>query len=146
MKEKKNDSRVKTRKGGLERKWENFWRLMGRTNRRMKGQRPNSIRSLYEVFHPFRNQNIFKTRFIISEKSSFWLEALKNWWSLLEISEWGIDLEFDNLAQKIYLHNLVEQKEWHVSKALFFWKKKNSLKIKHLKKIHFSSFWIWQFE
>ena len=29
---------------------------------------------------------------------------------MLEISEWGIDLEFDDLTQKIYLHNLVEQK------------------------------------
>ena len=48
----------KPEKGSLEQKWENFWRLMGRTNRRMKGQRPDSIRSLYEVFHPFRNQNL----------------------------------------------------------------------------------------
>ena len=34
----------------------------------------------------------------------------KNWWSLLEISEWGTDLEFDDLAQKICFQNLVEQK------------------------------------
>ena len=51
----------------------------------------------------------------------FNLRSPKNWWSLLEISEWGIYLESDDLAQKIYFHNLVEQKEWHVSKALF-WK------------------------
>ena len=57
------------------------------------------------------NQNILKTWFIIQEKSSsFWLKAPKKWWSLLEISEWGIDLESDDLAQKIYFHNLVEQK------------------------------------
>ena len=33
----------------------------------------------------------------------------------------GIDLESNDLAQKIYFHNLVKQKEWHVFKA-FFWK------------------------
>ena len=45
----------------------------------------------------------------------------KNWWTLLEIFEWGIDLESDDLAQKIYFHNLVEQKGWHIPEA-FFWK------------------------
>ena len=54
---------------------------------------------------------------------------------MLEISEWGIDLESDDLAQKICFRNLVEQKEWHVFKA--FSGKINFLKIKHLKKIHF---------
>ena len=58
---------------------------------------------------------------------------------MLEISEWGIDLEFDDLAQKIYLHNLVEQKGGGTFPRLFFGKM-NSLKIKHLKKIHFFSF------
>ena len=59
MKEKrKNDSRVKTRKGGLEQKQENFQRLVGGANRRMKGQRPDSIQSLYEVLYPFQNQNL----------------------------------------------------------------------------------------
>ena len=29
---------------------------------------------------------------------------------MLEISEWDMNLEFDDLAQKIYHHNLVEQK------------------------------------
>ena len=52
----KNDSRVKTRKGGLEQKWENFRKLMGEANRRMKGQRPDSIRNLYEVLYPSQNQ------------------------------------------------------------------------------------------
>ena len=65
----------------------------------------------------------------------FDLRLLKNWWSLFETSEWGIDLESDDLAQKIYFHNLVEQKGWLVS--VVFWKKMTSLKIKHLKKIHF---------
>ena len=54
----------------------------------------------------------------------------KNWWSLLEISEWGIDLESDDLAQKIYFHNLVEQKGWHVSKAFFFFCKNDFLENK----------------
>ena len=65
------------------------------------------------------NQNIFKTWFIIPEKSSpFWLKASKKIGDL-EISEWGIDLESDDLAQKIYFHNLVQQKGWHVFKAFF---------------------------
>ena len=61
---------------------------------------------------------------------------------MLEISEWGIDLEFDDLAQKIYLPNLVEQKGEmaRFQGPFFFSGKMNSLKIKHLKKIHFFSF------
>ena len=51
--ERKNDSRVKTRKGW---KQENFWSFMGEANRKMKGQWPNSIWSLYEVFYPLQNQ------------------------------------------------------------------------------------------
>ena len=39
----KNDSRVKTRKDGLEQKRENSQRLVGEANGRMKGQRPNNI-------------------------------------------------------------------------------------------------------
>ena len=54
----KNDSRVKTRKGGLEQKQENFQRLMGGANRKMKEQRPDSIRSLYEVLYPFQNWKV----------------------------------------------------------------------------------------
>ena len=54
--ERKNDSRVKTRKGSLEQKRENFQRLVGRANRKMKGQRPDSIRNLYEVLYPSQNQ------------------------------------------------------------------------------------------
>ena len=44
---------------------------------------------------------------------------------MLEVSEWGIDLEFDDLAQKIYLPNLVEQKgEVARFQGLFFFLKK----------------------
>ena len=42
----------------------------------------------------------------------------------------------NDLAQKIYFHNLVQAKwGWHISKV--FSGKMSSLKIKHLKKIHF---------
>ena len=47
----------------------------------------------------------------------------------------GINLEFDDLVQKIYFHNLVEQRGG--SFPWPFFEKMNSLKIKHLKKIHF---------
>ena len=69
----------------------------------------------------------------------------KNWWSLLEIFEWGIDLESDDLAQKIYFRNLVKKKGVAHFQGLFSGKM-NSLKIKHLKKIHFFSLnmAIWQ--
>ena len=39
----KRDSRVKTQKDSLEQKRENFRRLMGRANQRMKGQQLGSI-------------------------------------------------------------------------------------------------------
>ena len=42
----------KPKKGSLEQKWENSQRLTGKANRRMKGQRPDNIRSIYEVFTP----------------------------------------------------------------------------------------------
>ena len=50
----------------------------------------------------------FQTQFIILEKSSsFWLKApQKNWWSLLENLRMG---HSNDLAQKIYFHNLVRQ-------------------------------------
>ena len=68
---------------------------------------------------------IFQNLIYYSWKVIFFfdLRLLKNWWSLLEISEWGIDLKFDDLAQKIYFHNLVKQKGWHISEA-FSWKNK----------------------
>ena len=56
--ERKNDSRVKTRKGSLEQKQENFESLMGEANRRMKGQWSNSIRSLYEVLYLFQRKKV----------------------------------------------------------------------------------------
>ena len=52
-KKKKCDSRVKTRKGSLEQKRENSQRLISEANKRMKGQRSDSIRSLYEVLYTF---------------------------------------------------------------------------------------------
>ena len=55
-KEKEQDSGAKTRKDGLEQKREGFQRLVGKANRRMKGQRPDSTRILYEVLYPFQNQ------------------------------------------------------------------------------------------
>ena len=58
------------------------------------------------------NQNIFKTRFIILEKSYFFLlKAQKKKLVIIVRNLWmAIDLESDDLAQKIYFHNLVEQK------------------------------------
>ena len=44
-------------------------------------------------------------------------------------------MESNDLAQKIYFHNLVEQKGWHVFKAFF--SKNEFFKIKRLKRIHF---------
>ena len=35
-----------------------FRRLIGKTDKRMKGQQPRSIWSLYEFFNPFRNRRI----------------------------------------------------------------------------------------
>ena len=88
---------------------------------------------------PQRLKNIFKSWFVIPRKVIFlfffYLRLPKNWWSLLEISEWDIDLEFDDLAQQIYFHNLVQQKGGTFSRP--FSGKMNSLKIKHLKNIHF---------
>ena len=59
MKKEKCDSRVKTRKDWLEQKRENFQRFVGRANRRMKRQQPDSIRSIYEVLNPFQNLKIW---------------------------------------------------------------------------------------
>ena len=58
-KKEEHDSRVKTQKGSLERKWESFQRLTGKANKRMKSQQLGSIWSLYEVFKPFQNQKIW---------------------------------------------------------------------------------------
>ena len=75
----------------------------------------------------------------------FWLKALQKLViTIKKISKWGINLESDNLDLKIYFHNLVEQKGWHISKA--FSGKWVLWKIKHLKKIHFFNSWIWQFD
>ena len=45
----------KPEKGSLERKWENFQRLTGRTSKRMKSQQPRSIWSLHGFLNPFQN-------------------------------------------------------------------------------------------
>ena len=69
---------MKTRKGGLEQKWENFQRLMGGTNRRMKGQRPDNIRSLFEVLNPFQNQKIW-TFYSRVPSPNFWVYHDRSW-------------------------------------------------------------------
>ena len=65
----------------------------------------------------------------------FNLRLSKNWRSLLEISECGIGLEPYDLAQKIYFHDLVEQRGGTFPRPFFG--KMDSLKIKHLKKDSF---------
>ena len=56
--ERKNDSRVKTRKGGLEQKWENFRRLVGETNRRMKGNNRTASESFMRSFTLSKTKNL----------------------------------------------------------------------------------------
>ena len=58
-KEKKCDSRVKIRKRWSRAKIKNLLRIVGGANRRMKGQRPDSIWSLYEVLYLFWNQKMW---------------------------------------------------------------------------------------
>ena len=62
----------KPEKGDLEQKQENFLRLTGRENKRMKGQQPGSIQSLFEVLNPFRNQKIWT----FYSKLSQWVSML----------------------------------------------------------------------
>ena len=45
-------------KGQSRAKMKRFRRLMGKTDKRMKGQQPRSIWSLYEFLNPFQNQRI----------------------------------------------------------------------------------------
>ena len=49
----------KLEKGSLEQKWENFQRLTGRANKRMKSQQPGSIWSLHGFLNHFQNQKIW---------------------------------------------------------------------------------------
>ena len=52
-------------------------------------------------FHNAWNQNIFKLDLLFMKSHlPFDLRFPKNWWSPLEISEWGIYLKSDDLAQK----------------------------------------------
>ena len=68
----------KPEKGSLERKWENFQRLMGGTNRRMKGQRPDNIRSLFEILNPFQNRKIW-TFYSKVPSPNFWAYHGRSW-------------------------------------------------------------------
>ena len=92
------------------------------------------------------NQNIFKTWFIIHEKSSsFWLKAPKKLVitvrkSLNGAFTWNLMIRLKRLISTIWL-----SKEMAHFQGLFSGKM-NSLKIKHLKKIHFCYSWIWQFD
>ena len=89
----------------------------------------------------FRNQGFLSAKNILicyfpkSHLLLFYLRLPKKWWSLLEDFWMGIDSESDDLAQKIYFHDLVEQKDGMFPRPFFG--EMNSLKIKHLKKIHF---------
>ena len=56
--ERKRDSRVKTRKGGLEQKRENFQRLVGRANRRMKGNDQTASESSMRSFTLSKTKNL----------------------------------------------------------------------------------------
>ena len=55
---KKCDSRVKTRRGSLERK-RNLKRLMGGASKWMNGRQPESIWSLHGFLNPFQNRRIW---------------------------------------------------------------------------------------
>ena len=55
---KKNDSRVKTRKGSLELKREKFWRLIGGVNRRVKGNDRTTSESFMRSFTLSKTKNL----------------------------------------------------------------------------------------
>ena len=86
-------------------------------------------------FHNAWNQKYFQTQFIMKSYLPFDLRFPKKMVITVKNLWMGIDLESDDLTQKIYFHNLVEHKRWHISKAFF--EKMNSLKIKHFEKIHY---------
>ena len=46
----------KPEKGSLEQEWENFQKLAGRANKKMKGQQSDSTQSIHEVLNPFQNR------------------------------------------------------------------------------------------
>ena len=89
----------------------------------------------------------FQTQFIIPKKSSsFWLKAPKKLVITIRKSlngalTWNLMIWLKRFIFTIWL----SKKGQCSSKALFL-KKMNSLKIKHLKKIHFCCSWIWQFD
>ena len=90
-------------------------------------------------FHNAWNQKILKTWFIIHEKSSsFWLKAPKKLVIIVRKSlngafTWNLMIWLKRLISTIWL-----SKEMTHFQGLF--EKMNSLKIKHLKKIHFCCF------
>ena len=53
---KKHDSRVKTRKGQSRAETIKFLKTYGWNKQKNEGQRPDSIRNLYEVIYPSQNQ------------------------------------------------------------------------------------------
>ena len=55
---KEQDSRVKTRKGSLKQKRENFRRLMGEANRRMKGNDQIAFESFMRPFILSKTKNL----------------------------------------------------------------------------------------
>ena len=87
----------------------------------------------------------YQTQFIIPEKSSsFWLKASKK----LVITVRNLRMGYWLRIWWSGLKDLFSQFSWAKGVARFqgfFLKKMNSLKIKHLKKIHFCCSWIWQF-
>ena len=72
---KKHDSRVKTRKGSLERK-RNLKRLMGGARKWMKGRQPGSIWNLHGFLNPFQNRRIWTFYLIIHVNAPFCLDYL----------------------------------------------------------------------
>ena len=91
----------------------------------------NSLYFQNEISLALEIQNVFKTWFLIEKSSSFWLKALKKLVIIVSNLCMGHWLGIWWFGSK----DLFSQKGWHVFKA-FFWKT-NSLKIKHLKEIHF---------
>ena len=80
----------------------------------------------------------------MKKSSSFWLRAPTKWWSLLEISEWALTWNL-MIWLKIFIFTIWLSKRGGTFPRHFS-EKMNSLKIKHLEKIHFFSSWIWQFD
>ena len=63
----------KPENGSLEQKQEKFQRLVGGANRRMKGQRSDSIQNLYKVLYPSQNQKfeLFVPKCLLSNSRTY---------------------------------------------------------------------------